>query len=134
MSRPSRHPLVVALFVLVLAECVLVAGVTIYLVVEIVATQPASYASGLALIVLALIATIWLGFIAANILRGRAWVRGGTLVWQVLQIAVAIGCFQGVFAQPQIGWVLLVPALVAIGLLFAPPVIAATSGREPRES
>lgn len=134
MSRQSRHPLVVALFVLLLAECVLLAGVTIYLVVEIVATRPASYASGLALIVLSLIATTWLGFIAANILRGRAWVRGGTLVWQVLQIAVAVGCFQGAFAQPQIGWVLLVPALVAIGLLFTPPVIEATSGREPRES
>jgi hypothetical protein len=45
----------------------------------------------------------------------------------VLQVAVAIGCFQGYFARPDIGWVLLVPAVVAVGLLFTPPVMAVTT-------
>jgi hypothetical protein len=49
----------------------------------------------------------------------------------VLQIAVAIGCFQGLFARPDIGWALLVPAVLALVLLFTPPVVAATARREP---
>jgi hypothetical protein len=48
------------------------------------------------------------------------------LTWQLLQIAVAIGCFQGVFAVPSLGWALLAPAVVAILLLLSPPVVAAT--------
>ena len=57
-------------------------------------------------------------------LRGSPWVRGATVVWQVLQIAVAVGAFQGFFARPDIGWLLLVPALAALVLLFTPPVVA----------
>lgn len=129
-STPRRHPFVLALTVLVLAECALLAVATIYLVIELLVATPDSYASAVALTVLAAIAAIWLGVIALNIVRGNAWVRGATIVWQVLQIAVAIGCFQGIFARPDIGWLLLVPALVTLVLLFTPPVVAATSNRE----
>ena len=125
-AKPQRHPFVVALVVLLFAECALLAAATLYLIVA----TPTSIASALALLVLAAIAAIWLGVIAANVLRGRAWTRGAAIVWQVLQGAVAIGCFQGVLAQPDIGWVLLLPALVVLVLLFTPPVVAATSIRD----
>ena len=125
-----KHPLLIALAVLVFAECALLAVATIYLVIEILVDTPASYASAVALTVLTAIAAIWLGFIAVNILRGRAWTRGATVVWQVLQVAVAIGCFQGLFARPDIGWALLLPAIVVLVLLFTRPVIAATARRE----
>ena len=118
------------LVVLLFMECALLAGATIYLVVELLTATAASLASALALTVLTAIATVWLGFIAANVLRGRAWTRGAAIVWQVLQGAVAIGCFQGVFAQPTIGWLLLVPALVVLVLLFTPPVVGAISRRD----
>ena len=123
----SHHPFVVALAAVVFAECALLVAATVYLVVEFIVAIPASYGSAVALTVLAVGAALWLGFIAVNILRGRAWVRGATVVWQVLQIAVAIGCFQGLFARPDIGWALLVPALLALVLLFTPPVVAATA-------
>ena len=129
-AKPQRHPFVVALVVLLFAECALLAAATLYLIVEIIVATPTSIASALALLVLAAIAAIWLGVIAANVLRGRAWTRGAAIVWQVLQGAVAIGCFQGVLAQPDIGWVLLLPALVVLVLLFTPPVVAATSIRD----
>ena len=125
-----KHPLLIALAVLLFAECALLAVATIYLVIEILVDTPASYASAVALTVLTAIAAIWLGFIAVNILRGRAWTRGATVVWQVLQVAVAIGCFQGLFARPDIGWALLLPAIVVLVLLFTRPVIAATARRE----
>jgi hypothetical protein len=86
---------------------------------------PESYASAVFLTVLTAAAAGWLGAITIGVLRRRSWARGAATVWQVLQGGIAIACFQGVFAQPAIGWVLLVPALVALVLLFTPPVVEA---------
>ena len=133
MTERARHPLVVALFVLVTAEFLLVAGVTIYLVIEILATNPSSYASGIALIVITAAAAAWLAVIAVNILRGRAWVRAATIVWQVVQIALSLGLFQGMLLNPSLGWYLLVPAVAVLALVFTPPVVSALSTREGRE-
>ena len=127
---PPRHLFVLALAVILFAECALLSAATVYLVVELITATPTSLVSALALLVLTAIAAIWLGFIATNVLRGRAWTRGAAIVVQVLQGAVAIGCFQGLLAQPAIGWLLLVPALVALLLLFTPQVVAAISSRE----
>lgn len=126
----ARHSFVTLLAVLVFAECALLAGSTIFLVVELIVAVPASLASALALTALTALAAVWLGVIGVNILRGKAWTRGAAIVWQVLQGAVAIGFFQGVFAQPELGWFLLVPAIVVVLLLFTPPVVAALSQRD----
>ena len=131
VSRSGKHPLVVALAVIVFAECALMVAASSYLVVELLIDTPASLPSAIALTVLTVIAAVWVGFIAVHILRGSPWVRGATVTWQVLQIAVAIGCFQGLFARPDIGWALLLPAVVALVLLFTPPVVAATARRDP---
>ena len=129
-AAPRRHRFVLALAVLLFAECALLAAATVYLLIELLVAKPSSFVSALALLVLTAIAAVWLGFIAANVLRGRAWTRGAAVTWQVLQGAVAIGCFQGVFARPEIGWLLLLPALLVLVLLFTPPVVAATSRRD----
>lgn len=131
-GSPERrlHPLVRTLAVLVFAECAMLVAATFLLVVELLIATPTSYASALALTVIAAIAAIWLGVIGVNILRGRAWTRGATIVWQVLQIAVAVGSFQGLFARPDIGWLLLIPALVVFILVFTRPVIAQLSNRD----
>jgi len=129
-GRAPRHPLVIALAVLVFAEFLLLVAATVFLVVELLVDTPSSMASALFLTLLTAIAAVWLGVIALNILRGRAWVRGAAVVWQILQIAVAVGSFQGLFARPDIGWALLIPALVVLVLLFTRPVIEATSIRE----
>ena len=131
VSRSRKHPLVVVLAVLVFAECALMIAASVYLVVELLVATPASFPSAVALTILTVLAAIWVGVIAVNILRGSPWVRGATVVWQVLQIAVAVGCFQGLFARPDIGWALLIPALVVLVLLFTPPVLAATARRDP---
>ncbi len=127
-----KHPLVTALAVLLLAECATMAAATIYLVVEIFVADAASLLSAVGLTVLAAVATIWLAFIASNTLRGRAWVRGAALTWQVFQVVIAVGCLQGLFATPTVGWLLIAAAVAVVLLLFTPPVVAATSDREPR--
>lgn len=117
------------LVVLIFAQCTALYVATAYLLIELIIAKPDSYASAVALAVLTAIAAVWLTFIGVNLLRGNAWVRGATIVVQVLQIALAIGAFQGSFARPDLGWLLLVPALAALMLLFTPPVLAATARR-----
>ena len=121
-----RNPLLVLLAVLLFAECALLVAATVYLVIELLIATPASLASALFLTVLTGIAAAWLGVIAVNTLRASPWIRGAAITWQVLQIAVAIGCFHGLFAQPAIGWALLVPALAVLVLVFTPRVVQAT--------
>jgi uncharacterized protein YhhL (DUF1145 family) len=118
--------LLVLLAVIVGAEALVMAGVVVWLVLELVIARPTSYETALAILVLAAVAAVFLGFVAAHILRARPWTRAATLTWQLLQVVIAIGCFQGMVATPTIGWFLLVPALLAIALLFAPTVVAAT--------
>ncbi|RKR73283.1 hypothetical protein [Frondihabitans australicus] len=124
--RPPQYWL---LIVLITAEFLAVAGVTIGLVVELFATRPTSYAAGIAVIVMAIVAAVWLAFIVAGALRGRAWIRGASFVWQVLQFAIGIGCFQGLTATPVVGWLLVVPAVVVAVLLMLPSVRAVTGAR-----
>lgn len=130
VTESRRHPLLVALAVLVFAECALMGAAAVYLVVELLVDEANSVASAIALTVLVVLATVWLAVIAVSTLRGAAWVRGAIVTWQVLQIAVAVGAFQGVFARPDIGWALLIPSLVALALLFTRPVLAATTRRD----
>jgi hypothetical protein len=129
-SRARRHPLLLALTAIVFAEFLLLVGATGFLIIELLVATPSSFVSALALTALVAVAAVWLAIITVNILRGNAWVRSATLVWQVLQIAVAIGSFQGIFARQDIGWLLLIPAVAAIILLFTPPVVAALVRRE----
>jgi hypothetical protein len=63
---------------------------------------------------------------AVATLRGRSWIRGAAVTWQVVQIAIAAGCFQGLYARPDLGWALLVPSIIGILLAISPQVVAAT--------
>jgi hypothetical protein len=130
IQRKSR--LLALLATVLFVECALLAGVTILLIVELLISRPDSYATAVALIILALLGTVWLGALGLNTLRQRTWVRSGIVVWQILQILIAIASFQGVFAAPLIGSVLLVPAVIALVLVFTGPVTAAIA-RRPRD-
>ena len=127
VTAPKRHPLLIALAVIVFAEAALLALAALWLILELFVDQPSSLPSALALTALVVIAAIWLAIVGGNTVKGSPWVRGAIVVWQVLQIAIAIGCFQGLFARPDIGWALLLPALAALALLFTKPVLAATA-------
>lgn len=107
------------LFVLLAAEFLLLTGVAILLLVELLIAAPDSYASAIALTVLAFIAAAWLGAIVVGAWRDQAWFRGAAIVWQVLQFALGAGGVTGTFANPAIGWPLVVVALVTFFLLLA---------------
>jgi hypothetical protein len=117
-----RNPALLGLVVVLGLEFLALVVVTVVLVVELIVAPATSVASGIALAVLSAVAALWLGAMLVGLLRVRPWVRSGIVVWQVLQGAIAIGAFQGVFRSPAIGWVLLLPALVGITLVLSRPV------------
>jgi hypothetical protein len=125
-DRPRRPRLLVLLAVFLFAEAAAVAAAAAVLLVELLADTPSSYASAVAILVLTALAAVWLAVVARGALHGRSWVRSAAMVWQVLQLGLGIGSLQGLFHRDDVGWLLIVPAVIVIGLLFTRPVIAAT--------
>lgn len=117
---------VTALAVMLFLEAAILAAAAGFLFFELVTEVPTSYASAVAILGLVVLAAVWLAIVAVNTLRMREWVRGAALTWQVLQLAVAVGSFQGLFARDDIGWFLLVPAVIVLVLLFTRSVMTAT--------
>ncbi|MEO7348402.1 MAG: hypothetical protein ABIW32_00840, partial [Terrimesophilobacter sp.] len=117
-NAPLRPRAIVLLAAVLFVEAAMLAVLAGFLLYELVVEKPTSMASALAILALAIAATAALVAVGVGVLRMRPWVRGAALTWQFLQIAVAVGSFQGLFARSDIGWLLLVPALLVIGLLF----------------
>jgi len=132
-STGVRAALVVVSAVLMLEAAALIALV-VWLVVDLLALEPSSYATAIALLVLVAIGALWVSLTAIASLRRAPWSRAAAIVWQVLQVSVAVGAFQGLFARPDIGWLLLVPAITVIGLLLWTPVRLAYARAEDESS
>ncbi len=124
MKTPAFPPLaVVVVSVILVAEALLLAGLFGYLTYASLSTQVDSTASALGLVVMAGLAALWVGATAIAFIRGKAGSKGPAIVWQVLQGAVGIASNQGLFARPDIGSGLLIPAIVVVALvLFSKPV------------
>lgn len=132
--RVGRRPrALVVVAVLLTGEALLLWATLVWLVFELITAIPTSLARAGAILVLVLIAALWVSAIAFNTVRRRSWIRGAALTWQLVQIAIAIGCFQGLYARAEVGWALLVPSFVVISLLFTPPVVAATRNAQRRQ-
>ncbi len=134
MSEPrtsGRPASLIALSALLFLESAALAVAAIVLILDLLTQRPDSAVTAVALIVLVALGAVFLSVVAVHALRGRYWIRGATMTWQILQILVAISSFQGVFGRPDIGWALLVPAIVVIILLFTRGVRAATRRPDP---
>jgi hypothetical protein len=127
-----RSPALIVLAVLLFAEALGLAAVTVWLILAMLTSAPASFGGGIAIIALALGAAAFMFAVATGSLRGKRWIRGAAVTWQLMQMALALGAFQGVLAVPSVGWALLIPAVLVIVLLFTRSVITATSGDDPR--
>ena len=121
----------IGLAVVLFLESAALAAVTIWFLVEILTTQVNSVGGSILTLSLAVGATAWIASAGVGALRARSWVRGAALTWQLCQVAVAVGAFQGIFAQPAVGIAILVPTVAALVLLFVPPTTAALR-RDPR--
>lgn len=119
--------MLVVLAALLFLEALLVTGVAVWLLVELLTVTPQSFASAVAIVVLVVLAAIWVVATAIGALRAQNWSRASAVTIQILQIAIAIGSFQGLYARPDLGWALLVPAVVGIVLAVSPSVVKATT-------
>jgi uncharacterized membrane-anchored protein len=131
LSMRKRGRLLTALSAILFLESGLLGVGAVVLVVALLTTRPDSVASAIALIVLVVVLAGGLALVALNTLRARPWIRGAALTWQLLQIAIAAASFGGLVPCPDIAWLLLIPAVAVIVLLFTKPVMAVTT-REPR--
>ena len=124
MSGTRKPVLLYTLSALILLEAVATAVGAIYLVVEIFTAPTASYGSAVALAVVVAIAAVALVLLARGVLRARPWIRGATVCVAVLQVLVAYSIL--ITREPSLGWVLAVPAVALLVLVFTPPVLRAT--------
>ncbi|MFJ3489209.1 hypothetical protein [Leifsonia aquatica] len=122
----TRPPALLALAVILFLEAALVTGLAVWLLIDLLTLTPEYLTTAIAIFVLTALAAIWVIVTAVGILRRRAWARASTVTIQILQIAVAVGCFQGLVARPDLGWALLIPAIVAGVLALTPSVVRAT--------
>ena len=130
MSGTRKPALLYVLSALILLEAAGVAVAAIYLVVEIFAVHTASVATAIALAVVVAIAAIALVLLARGVLNARPWIRGATVCIAILQLLVAYSII--ITKEPTLGWVLAVPAVALLVLVFSPAVTRATA-RETRE-
>ncbi|MWV50542.1 hypothetical protein GRS96_14810 [Rathayibacter sp. VKM Ac-2803] len=126
----ARPPGLLVLIAVLALETVGVAAVAAWLLIELVTTTADTPGGGVAIVVLAVIALCWAAATTLGAVRRRSWMRGSALTMQLVQMAVALGAFQGQYAVPDVGWALLGPALVAVVAIFLPSVVAATR-RDP---
>ena len=125
--RTARRPaLLIVLAVVLLAESALLFGVTAWLIFETAGASAASLYSGIALIVSSALAAVWVLAIGLATVRMHSWIRAAAITWQVVQLAIAVGSFEGLDATPRIGLALLIPSIVVILLVLSPSVTAVT--------
>ncbi|MDR2254613.1 MAG: hypothetical protein LBE25_01175 [Arthrobacter sp.] len=120
-AAPARveRPWTVMITSLIMAlEAVIVLWGALNFVFTLRAPGPLNVGGRLFLVVLMVGAAAFAASVAAKHLAGRAWTRAAVVVWQLFQVILS-GQFLGGGA-PVLGVVLLVPAAVALVLVFAP--------------
>jgi len=123
-SSAFRTPAVLIVALILVAETLVLLGLSGFLIYQLVVDTPDSIASAIGLVLITLAATAWIAVTTFGFVQGRSFARGSAVVWQVLQGVVGLASNQGIFARPDIGSGLFVPALVALALLLLSPSVS----------
>ena len=123
-SSAFKAPAVIVVALVLVAETLVLLGLCGFLTYQLAVDIPDSLASAVGLVVITVIATAWIAATAIGFVQGKSFARGSAVVWQVLQGAVGLASNQGLFARPDIGSGLFVPALVALALLLFSPSVS----------
>jgi peptidoglycan/LPS O-acetylase OafA/YrhL len=129
VSGNRKPALLYALSALILLEGAAFAAATIYLGVEIFVGDPRFIGTAIAYTLTAAILSALVIVVGIFALRGKPWIRGATVCLAVLQLLVAYSIV--ITKEPTLGWVLAVPAVALLVLVFSPPVLRATT-RSPQ--
>ena len=119
-----KAPAVLVVALILVAETLVLSGLSGYLIYQLVVDSLDSIASAVGLVLITCAAAAWITTTAIGFVQGKSFARGSAVVWQVLQGAVGLASNQGLFARPDIGSGLFVPALVALALLLFSPSVS----------
>jgi hypothetical protein len=113
--------------VILAIEAVGLLTLTVLLLVESLTSSGGSsvVGGGIALAVTSAVIAVGLAFAARGVLRGAKWTRPAAVVWQIVQIFVGLDAIQGPGGRYDLAALLVIPAVVAVVLLFTPGVSAA---------
>ncbi len=130
-AESERSPVqLVALTAIVYLEAAVLVVAALFLIFELFTADAQDARSAIALAVTTALFAIGVAVLGFGLQRRWVRIRGGVLLWQLLQVACAIGAFQGLLGPMWTGWLLLVPAVAAIWLLFTRPVTAIFAARD----
>jgi hypothetical protein len=119
-----KAPAILVVALILVAETLVSLALSGYLIYQLAVDSPDSVASAVGLVLITLAANAWIAITAIGFVQGKSFARGSAVVWQVLQGAVGLASNQGLFARPDIGSGLFVPALVALALLLFSPAVS----------
>jgi hypothetical protein len=128
-----RAPAVAIVALVLTVETLVLLGLSGFLIYQLAVKTPDSFSSGVGLVMITIAATAWIGLTTLGFVQGKSFARGSALVWQILQGAVGVASNQGLFARPDIGSGLLVPALVVLALLLFSPSVSKHLGSSNKD-
>lgn len=118
-AESERRPrAATALAVLLFVESIAMLVLAGWLVLEALTDAVGQLGATLFLAVLALGAAFLLLQAGRGVLDGRSWSRSATVVWQVLQMGVALGTYDGAEGPVPLALALFVPAVAGLVLVF----------------
>jgi hypothetical protein len=128
-SKPENRPTgLVLVTILLWADGLFVGFLAARLGLALASGETKSFVTSVALFALVTAASVWVIYIGFGLLKARRWARSAAVFWQLVQLAVATGSFSGQFGSQAIGWGLILPSVLGLGLLFSKKVVAATMG------
>lgn len=117
-DRPREATALAILLLLEAAGMLVLAG---WLVFEAIVLDRTQLGATLFLAALAAGSAFFLLQAGRGVLDGRSWSRSATVVWQVLQVGIAVGTYNGAEGPVPLALALFVPAVVALVLVFRKP-------------
>ncbi|QCR18739.1 hypothetical protein [Agrococcus sp. SGAir0287] len=118
----SERPRAAAILaVIVFVEAVAILGVAIWSVVTVIGTDAREVTAGLFWGACLVGLSFFLLQAGRGVLDGRSWSRAAVVVWQVLQMGIAFGTFNGAEGPVPLALAMFVPALTALILVFRKP-------------
>ena len=120
MKKPAQLKVLVAITG---AETLAVAAFLIFGIIDILTGNERSLALSAALDALIAGFVIWGALITKGLWQLKSWARSSSIFWQSAQLAIAWESFQGgETARPDIAWLLIIPSVVVLVLMFTNPL------------
>jgi hypothetical protein len=120
MKKPVQLKVLVAITG---AETIAVAVTLILGIIDILTGNEKSLALSAALDALIAGFVIWGALITKGLWQLKSWARSSSIFWQSAQLAIAWESFQGgETARPDIAWLLIIPSVVVLVLMFTNPL------------